>query len=200
MWSTQIDMFSTPVWEAKSNYGDSFNEELLKEIEFYYKNNTTNPKDSNIWLSDTPCIEQLKKDTLSIVSRCTFKYLYNEYEQFDYYHTRGWLNRLKPGQHLPLHGHGSSRISLTYYINAPESCGDLILVDPRGGVNWEKGNDGVMGTKYNRIKPTTGSLVFFPSFVLHSVDYNQSNQERISVTTDIVTISKADVDYLKTIA
>jgi uncharacterized protein (TIGR02466 family) len=109
------------------------------------------------------------------------------------------MNLIEPGKHLPLHGHGSSRISLTYYINAPEGCGDLILVDPRGGVNWDKGNDGVMGTKYDRITPTTGGLVFFPSYMLHSVDYNRSNENRISVTTDIVTISKSDIDYLKTI-
>lgn len=195
----QYDMFVTPVWEAQTDYTKDFNDELLCEIQSYYANNNTRPKDSNIWLSDTPCINKLKTDMLQVVRNNTFKHLYKEYEEFDYYHTRGWMNFIRPGEHLPLHGHGSSRISLTYYINAPKGCGDLILVDPRGGINWEKGNDGVMGTKYNRLTPTTGWLVFFPSFMLHSVDYNRSNENRISVTTDIITVSKADIDYLKTI-
>lgn len=196
---TKTEMFITPLWEVETGYDEKFNIELLKEIQNFYKNTDTNNKDSNIWLAKTPLINQLKELTLSLVRQHTNDYISPEFTQFDYYHTRGWLNCVMPGDIIPLHGHGASKISLTYYLNAPEDCGDLLLVDPRGGVNWEKGNDGVLGTKHNRVKPKTGSVVFFPSYLLHSVDRNRSNEFRISVTTDIMTISKSDVDYLKTI-
>lgn len=199
MHCTKTDMFVTPVWEVETGYSENFNVELLKEIQNFHKKTQTNGKDSNIWLSNSPRINELRSVTLDLVKKYTYQYIHQEFTDFDYYHTRGWLNCVMPGDILPLHGHGASKISLTYYVNAPEACGDLILVDPRGGVNWEKGNDGVLGTKHNRVKPKTGSIVFFPSYILHSVDRNRSNEFRLSVTTDIMTISRADVDFLKTI-
>ena len=73
------------------------------------------------------------------------------------------------------------------------------MIDPRGGVDWEKGMDGINGTKHNRITPTTGTLVFFPSFMLHSVDTNRNSQPRISLTTDISTLSPSSIKYFSTL-
>jgi hypothetical protein len=76
-----------------------------------------------------------------------------------------------------------------------------MLVDPRGGVDWEKGWDlGINGTKYNRITPKTGTLVFFPSYVLHWVDRNRNSEPRISLTTDISTLSPRSIEYFANLA
>lgn len=191
------DWWVTPLWEVQTDYDEKFNNELLIEINRYYKSTGANQKDSNIWCCNTTRINQFREDILRIVKELTYDYIKPNYNEFDYYPTRGWLNYLLPGQHLPLHCHGGSKISLTYYVNAPDNSGDLMLIDPRGGVDWEKGEDGISGTKFNRITPTAGKLVFFPSYVLHSVDVNKSKEPRISITTDISTLSSADIEYFK---
>jgi uncharacterized protein (TIGR02466 family) len=198
----RTDMFVSPVWEVELGFDDNFNQELLKELQQYYKDTGAESADSNIWSCHTPCIDTLNRTILAVVKELTYDMISVNYskEGFEYLHTRGWLNYNRTGQGLPLHGHGGSKISATYYINAPENCGDLILVDPRGGVDWEKGMDGINGTKHNRITPTTGTLVFFPSFMLHSVDTNRNSQPRISLTTDISTLSPASIKYFSTLA
>jgi Putative 2OG-Fe(II) oxygenase len=76
----------------------------------------------------------------------------------------------------------------------------LILIDPRGGVDWDKSNDGQLGSKTFAITPTTGKLVFFPSFMLHSVDSNMSNAVRISLSTDISILSQKSIeDFLESL-
>lgn len=193
------DWFVTPVWEVKTNFDETFNNQLILDINNYYNESNANKTDSNIWSSNKQSINYLNKTILDYVRKLTYEYVSVNYDgDFDYYHTRGWLNYHKPGQHLPIHGHGGSKLTITYYVNAPENCGDLLMIDPRGGVDWDKGMDGINGTKFNRIKPEAGKLVIFPSYILHTVEENKSNEPRISITSDISTLSSASIrDFVK---
>jgi hypothetical protein len=191
------DMFITPVWEVDTGFDKAFNIELLAELNRYYQGGA-GPADSNIWTCDSPLIKQLNKTILDVVKNETLYDVAQNYGSPDdvvYIHTRGWMNYHKPGESLSIHGHGGSKISATYYVNAPEGCGDLILIDPRGAVDWEKGLDGCNGSKFNRVKPREGMLVFFPSYVLHTVERNNSTAPRISLTTDISTITQSSIQY-----
>jgi hypothetical protein len=191
------EMFVTPVWEVDTGLGAEFNAQLLDELNAYYRTGP-GPADSNIWTCDTPQIKRLNHAILDIVKKETIADVGVNYSSVDdvvYMHTRGWMNYHQPGESLAIHGHGGSKISATYYINAPKDCGDLLLIDPRGAVDWEKGMDGCNGSKFNRVRPTAGMLVFFPSYVLHTVERNNSTAPRISVTTDISTITQASIQY-----
>jgi len=157
-------------------------------------------RETNIWTLNTPCVNELNHYILNTVKDLTYDYISPNYEKFEYQHTKGWINHNLPGQSMVLHGHGGSKITTTYYIQAEENCGDLMLVDPRGGVDWDKELDGVNGAKFKRVKPVEGKLVIFPSYVMHSVDVNKSKNIRISLATDIQTYSSDLVeDFIKTI-
>lgn len=191
------DWWVTPVWEVQTDFDDKFNEQLLTEVNLYYTTKEgMNTVDSNIWTCDSPNILKLNKKILEIVKNLTHQYVAPNYDSFEYFHSKGWLNYNLSGQDLALHGHGGSKISATYYISVPENSGDLLLVDPRGGVDWDKEVENhVNGIKYKRIKPSKGKLIFFPSYVLHSVEQNKSNDVRISLTTDISTVSPLTIKY-----
>jgi uncharacterized protein (TIGR02466 family) len=112
-----------------------------------------------------------------------------------------WANIREPGEAVEVHAHTDSAIAVTYYIKAKENCGDLILFDTKNSINWEAGKLSDDATlRIQRIKPVEGCLVFFPSYVLHTVEENKSDELRISLTCDLKKIldkSKPNTILLK---
>lgn len=185
MITTKHEWWSTPVWEIETGFDSTFNNELLVEIEKCKP--PTNPYMFNIWDYNTPNITTLKQKILSAAKENASPYLEQAYT-FNPIMSRGWVNRQHPGNSLALHNHGDAILACTYYIKTPNNSGDLQLVDPRGGVNWDLIKEGnVMGIKYKRIKPTEGKLVIFPAFLVHMVELNKSQTTRISLATNIYT-------------
>lgn len=173
----------TPVWEIETGFDSSFNNELLQEIDNCIP--PSNPFMFNIWDYKSPRISELKTKILLYVKDNVSPYL-PQYSRFTPEFSRGWVNRQQPKQSLALHDHGGSLLACTYYITSEETAGDLLLVDPRGCVNWESIRDGnVDGIKYKRIKPKPGKLVFFPAYVMHMVEINNSRSTRISLSSNI---------------
>lgn len=189
-------MWVTPVWEIQTDFTEQFNDELFAEVRNYHDPNA-NDFTLNIWNSTTPRIQELKQYTLQAIKQQTYNYIAPNFNDFDFWHTRGWLNYNQTGVGMPVHGHGAPKIAMTYYLKAPDNCGDLLLIDPRNGCDWDSGNDGVNGTKFNRIRAQESKLVFFPGFVLHMVEPNQSHLPRISLTSNLGTFDSSTIDILK---
>ena len=101
-------------------------------------------------------------------------------------HFMGWINVREPGEKLEVHGHTESAIAATYYLQVKEGCGDLVLFDSSHAIDWNKNKlSGSPFLRERRFKPVEGRLIFFPSYVLHGVDENKSDDLRISLTTDL---------------
>jgi hypothetical protein len=183
MTTTKHEWWATPVWEIETGFDSTFNNELLVEIEKCKP--PTNPYMFNIWDYSTPNITILKQKILSAAKENVSPY-FEKFYKFNPILSRGWVNRQHPGNSLALHNHGDAMMACTYYIKTTNDCGDLQLVDPRGGANWDLAREGnVLGIKYKRIKPTEGKLVMFPAFLVHMVELNKSTSTRISLATNI---------------
>jgi len=105
----------------------------------------------------------------------------------------GWVNVREPGERLEVHGHTESAIAATYYIKAKEGCGDLVAFDSANAIDWL--NNSLSKTpslRERRYKAVEGRLIFFPSYVLHGVDENKSNDLRISLSTDLRKVVEKD--------
>ncbi len=189
-------MWITPVWEIQTDFDTQFNDELLCEASKYCDPNS-NDFNFNIWNCEGNRIQELREYTLKIVKAQTYDYISPNFNDFEFWHTRGWINYNEPGHSMPIHGHGGPKIAMTYYVKAPDNCGDLLLIDPRNGCDWDAGTDGVNGTKFNRIKPVESKLVFFPGFVLHMVEANKSQLPRISLTSNMGTFDSSTIEILK---
>jgi hypothetical protein len=179
------DWWITPVWEIQTDFDTQFNNNLLRE--------SNSSEHINVWNNDTPAINKLKKYTLQLVTELTAPYISQNFRDFKFWHTNGWINYNAPGIHMPIHGHGGPKIALTYYIKANENSGDLLLIDPRNGCDWDNGTDGVNGTKFQRVKPAESKIVFFPGFLLHTVEPNKSNETRVSLSTNMGTFDGDNV-------
>ena len=86
------------------------------------------------------------------------------------------------------HIHSNNYISAAYYVKAPKNSGNIVFYDPREAnvirkPKIEKENK--FNTDIFCIEPKEGLLVLFPSYLYHSVDQNQSNEERIVISFNI---------------
>jgi len=183
--------WQSPVWEVQTRFDEQFNETLLDEIYGIGKDIVLGKdKDPNnsIWDYSRPNLDILKQEIIDIVT----KKIVQNIPQLRMLNIRGcehfmgWVNVREPGEKLEVHGHTESAIAATYYIKAKEGCGDLVLFDSSHAIDWL--NISLSGTpqlKERRYKPVEGRLIFFPSYVLHGVEENKSDDLRISLSTDL---------------
>lgn len=83
-----------------------------------------------------------------------------------------WFNAMGPGQSTSEHSHDENDelLSAVYYVDAPDSSGDLLLYD---------------GPLDIRVAPEPGALLFFPPDLPHGVAENQSGRLRLSIGINI---------------
>ena len=102
-----------------------------------------------------------------------------------------WANINPRGGYNKPHVHPNSLFSGVYYVKTPPNCGRLICQDPRPGIQT------CMPTRQQieipkhlwrevHLQPQENRAVVFPSWLWHSVQPNQSNDIRISVSFNFV--------------
>jgi uncharacterized protein (TIGR02466 family) len=98
-----------------------------------------------------------------------------------------WVNYTKKYEINTPHGHSYVSVVGVYYVKTNEKSGDLLLHDPRGVTNMflnseiDTSGNLVDGRAYFRFKPKIGDLILFPSYLMHSVEPNMSDEIRISL-------------------
>jgi uncharacterized protein (TIGR02466 family) len=109
-----------------------------------------------------------------------------------FYITNSWLNNHKQNDYAQPHCHKNSIFSGVYYLSLPKE------INKCGCLSFEKGyfnNIGVAPSTFHfefeehnnitadtyKIIPQNGMIVIFPSHLYHSVDVNDTNDDRISL-------------------
>ena len=98
-----------------------------------------------------------------------------------------WANINYPECFNRPHIHPNSLFSGVYWIKTPQNSGNLMLYDPRPGVQTTMPNrkEGKLSTELWRevhYEPKAGRCIMFPSWLWHEVKPNKSNDTRISVS------------------
>ena len=98
-----------------------------------------------------------------------------------------WANINYPKCYNRPHIHPNSLFSGVYWIKAPKNSGNLMVYDPRPGVQMTMPNrkEGKLSPEFWRevhYEPKAGRCVMFPSWLWHEVKPNKSNDTRISVS------------------
>ena len=92
------------------------------------------------------------------------------------------------------HIHSNNYISAAYYIKAPTNSGDIVFYDPRSAnvirTPTIDSQNKLNSTTFS-VSPKEGLLVLFPSYLHHSVDVNNSNDERVVISFNIDLVPKA---------
>jgi len=180
--------FPTPIYIADIEH-PTLNQELERDIVAWSKQdkgiNRTNVQG---WHSTTDMNElpQFKK-LVDMLYACQ-KTIYDQ-EHLDSEPVLGnmWANINPPGGMNRAHQHPNSLWSGVYYIKTPKNCGDLKIDDPRSSAAMcrPKQKEGPIPSRLLRethYEPIAGRCIMFPSWLMHCVDPNQSNDIRISVS------------------
>jgi len=103
---------------------------------------------------------------------------------------RAWINLFQPGAQEALHSHDGSILSCSYYVEAPENCGNIAFPDPIGARRsyrefTQTAGEGFLTLREMTFEPKPGRIVMFESWVPHAVNCNKSDKVRISIAVNL---------------
>jgi uncharacterized protein (TIGR02466 family) len=186
------DLFRTPVWHVDLPPAEAkkMNAAMMAETERLLTPRPNLPPGAN-WQTD-PVLQDLPafKDLMDVTLRIGGKIVeFLELKQGDLVMTGAWANVNPPGGRNSNHTHPNNYLSAVYYVSIPEGEGRITFEDPRPQAY-------VMMPPVERFGPYTsntvnypvqpGRLVFFPSWLTHSVPMNRSGKERVSIAMNLM--------------
>ena len=93
-----------------------------------------------------------------------------------------WVQDYRQGGKHRRHNHGASRVSGVFWIRANEAAGDLVLENPNAAFQYLDHSEinplGEYTKVHHFIKPATGKLVLFPSYINHEASESLTGVER----------------------
>ena len=108
-----------------------------------------------------------------------------------------WFNINKKGSYNTKHVHANSDFSGVFWLKTPNNCGNIVFESPHNFSSYmemqsytEKFKHDSGFTYNHSFKPTEGKILIFPSSLQHSVEINESDEARISVSFNIKLLTK----------
>ena len=191
--------FSTPVWASKIENFKNINDDLIKYIDKLKSNDPDGKRVSNVkgWHSkDFDLTDETPKNFISAASKNinkTFNDMSWDLENQIVKITNIWTIVNEKGAFNERHQHGNSDLSAAYYVKAPKDCGEIVFYDPRPAPVYSHPRaktPNILNATINSVSPEEGLLVLFPSYLEHSVNPNQSEDQRIVISFNVRLDSK----------
>jgi len=182
--------FKTPIWRAVLEGHEVLNENLLKVIDELRRRDPEGVSRSNLggWQSNPhlhrepafrPFVELLER-ILDTAVRKPYKLSDDAVVEIE----SMWANVNSAAASNAPHVHANSHWSASYYVKTPNQCGDIWFYDPRpaaGMLEYPVFEQGDLTSSEMQFPVSAGSLLIFPSYLLHSVEPNMSGEERVSI-------------------
>ena len=180
--------FPTPIYIADIKH-PTLNQELERDIIAWSKQDKGIVR-TNVqgWHSTTNMHElpQFKK-LVDMLYECQRTVYQQEHYESEPFLGNMWANINPPGGMNRAHQHPNSLWSGVYYIKAPKNCGHLKIDDPRASAAMFRPRQKAHKLpqrlyRETHYEPIDGRCIMFPSWLMHCVDPNESNDIRISVS------------------
>ena len=139
----------------------------------------------NIFDGDAPSIAQVRSAAVEAVEAVTAK-VSSKFDPAKFsLKLFGWMNSNPSGGYNAPHTHPGAHWSGVYYVSQPEveegSSGMIEFLDPRSDLpHWNLLDAGAFRNKI-RFRPAVGELIIFPSFLMHWVHPNETDEERVTI-------------------
>jgi uncharacterized protein (TIGR02466 family) len=103
-----------------------------------------------------------------------------------------WININKKGNYNVIHNHPISIISGVFWVKTPKNCGSLVFQSPHSftqpsllrNIDSEIAKEQNYYDSYSFF-PKEGTMILFPSDLLHGVEPNESEDDRISIAFNL---------------
>ena len=191
-------IFPTPVWTSIIPNFKQINEKMLKYIKSLQSSNPIGKIKSNIigWHSEdfnlqdenpqffTNSISPILNESLSDMGWDLIKNKTKITAMWSIINPKNASNMR--------HIHPNNFISAAYYVKALKNSGDIVFYDPRSANTIRSpivSKTNKLNSNIFSVQPKEGLLVLFPSYIHHSVNRNNSEEERIVLSFNINLIS-----------
>ena len=145
----------------------------------------------NVTLLDDPNCLEIKNKILNAFNDYAYNLLKIKPET-EFYLTTSWAVKFLPGGSAHEHTHTNSLFSGTLYLKTAEDTGQITFHKHQKYLNFSSPTISLEFTEQNifnsstwSITPTENQIIIFPSNVMHSVDTNNSKDDRISVAFNL---------------
>ena len=186
-------LFSTPLLRFNVDDAEALNAELLvegvrlrSETESVSKSNRGGWHSAgNLFDNEAPCIQLLKSAATSAVLTATPKIGAKADMTALGLKMFAWMNANPLGGFNAPHTHPGAHWSGVYYVAQPDveigSSGKIEFLDPRSDLpNWRLLQAPAFSAK-KTIRPAPGELILFPSYLVHWVYPNETDEERVTI-------------------
>ncbi len=186
-------LFATPVLRFHVPDYQDLNVALLQEGEIMRAESKGVSKSNrggwhsagNLFKRKAPCVQTLKELATECIATATCKI--GAKVDFDALSLKlsGWMNMNPSGGYNAPHTHPGAQWSGVYYVSQPAvetgNSGMIEFLDPRSDLpNWRILDAPAFRLK-KKIRPKPGDMILFPSYLVHWVYPNDSDQERVSI-------------------
>ena len=187
-------LFPSLVWSSLFDDRESLNPRLL---ELAYEMQEQDPRgvgksNNNGWQSANVLqqLEAFKASNLRIIQICQRIGQSQHFQPNLVYRHQAWVNISPPGASNKLHYHANCHFSGVYYISlkAPE-CGSIYFRDPRVAsrmLSYPVAQLTDFTTGEILLPPEEGRIYVFPGWLEHGVEVNQSDQDRVSISFNVL--------------
>ena len=186
--------FSTPIWTSLvSNYNE-VNTKMMSYIQSLRSNNPKGKMKSNLlgWHSENFNLQDPEPQFfINSISKNINELMIDMNWDLKNNKTNitGMWSIINPkNASNSRHIHSNNFISAAYYVKANKDSGDIVFYDPRSAnsIRTPKVNEpNKLNSNFFSITPKEGLLVLFPSYLNHSVDLNNSDEERVVISFNI---------------
>jgi len=201
-----LDIYTTPLWSSELVDFNDHKEKFLGAVrDFRLKNpegvsryNVGGSYQSPMTLTKDPAFSVLFEFVANMGVRAAIDM---QFVRCDTYISAAWVNFHDKKSSIQYEHVHQDTFSGVFYLKVPKKSGKLVLSNP--GINplWQGAMLRDQKSKFNsdkvRIEPTEGQIYLWPSYLPHGVEPNDHDDERISVSFNIICIPKEPVNHTK---
>jgi uncharacterized protein (TIGR02466 family) len=188
-----LPLFQSPVLVFEKAEGADLNRRLLAEFdERRRRSDGISRSNRGGWHSEDdffrrqePASKELAQFIVQSLTTAERQYVKIEGERKAEVKLEGWINVNPRSAFNAPHTHPNFAWSGCYYVNQPVvedgRSGAIEFLDPRAGIGgWPMTKSELTRTKVT-MRPKPGTLLIFPSYLVHWVYPNEQEEERVSV-------------------
>ena len=187
-----VNIFPVPVHQFDVNGFSEIQDDL---IDYVYKMKEKDPVGHTIsnrrgWQSSCFSLENEDDILQNFLTNCLSEF--PPIEKYIKLFVSAWININPPNAFNLKHNHPTSDLSGVLWIKSQKDCGNIIFDSPRSfathqeiecyNEDFKENNNYFHSFSFN---PVAGRIMVFPSHLEHHVDFNNSQEDRISVSFNI---------------
>ncbi len=192
-----MPIYSTPLWQSEYPEFDEHKEIFLKEIRTFKEQNPGIERLSAVGYQSPATLQTVEefRPLFEYICQMAYKSIADlDFLECDVALTGAWVNFNDSRQCMNSEHIHTDTFSGVFYLQAPEGSGKLSIVNPGINKMWNGCQLVAQKNQFTgetiRIEPVEGNIILFPSYLPHSVETNDHDDERIAISFNIIALPK----------